>query len=59
MIRMGTREKEVLNYNMEELLAEAIREDWSLETIKVWSIFKIAQFLEKTAYAPEKKEGED
>jgi len=39
-----------LNASMEEVLDVLIAEDLDLETLNTWSLFKIAQFLEKIAY---------
>ncbi len=42
--------REMVNMNMEELCAVAINKGWDLQTLQAWSIFKIAQYLEKIAY---------
>jgi len=40
----------ILQGNMEELLDIAIWDDWSLDTVRTWTLFKIAQFIEQIAY---------
>jgi len=37
----------ILQSNMEELLDIAIRDNWSLDTVRTWTLFKIAQFIER------------
>ena len=32
---------------MDEIFDKAMEQDWTLETLQAWTIFKIAQFLEK------------
>lgn len=40
----------LLNSNMEELLDEAIKNDWPMQDFGIWCLFKIAQNIEKIAY---------
>ena len=40
----------MLDMNMEELCDIAIDEGWDMQTLSAWSIFKLAQYLEKIAY---------
>jgi hypothetical protein len=42
--------QEMLDMNIEELYNMAHRNNWDMETLQAWSIFKIAQYLEKLAY---------
>ena len=42
--------REMLDMNIEELCAMARRNNWDMETLQAWSVFKIAQYLERIAY---------
>ena len=42
--------REMMDMNMEELCDVAINKGWDMQTLQAWSIFKIAQYLEKIAY---------
>ena len=47
---MGFTKQEMRDMNMEELCDMVVRDNLTLEAIQAWSIFKIAQYLEKIAY---------
>jgi len=42
--------REMTDMNMEELCAVAIGKGWDMQTLQAWSLFKIAQYLERIAY---------
>ncbi len=42
--------RDILSMSMEELYDEAIKRNWTLEALQSWSIFKLAQYVEKIAY---------
>jgi len=48
--RMFMQAQEMTEMNMEKLGIVAHRRNWDMDTLQAWSIFKIAQYLEKIAY---------